>query len=244
MRQVVVVMLAIVALGATSARPQGKSDTAALRSPSSQEPTAEYSGMQPGDTVPRDLREKRNAQHQASGRAPISELPEGVEELPVINHWWLEVPAIPAAQSALIVIASVADSRAFLSADHTSVYSEFTLSVERTVRNCARSAEFSRGDRITAERAGGAVRFPSGRVQSYRIANQGFPKNNRRYVVFLKANEEGQDFIIITAYELRNGRVKPLDGESQLQFSKYSGTLEEDFLSEVERAAALPCEAS
>lgn len=92
------------------------------------------------------------------------------------------------------------------------------------------------GNSVVAERAGGAVRFPSGRVQRYGTLNQGTPQVGRRYALFLKRSEEEQGFLILTAYELRQGYVFPLDGQggsgskTNLAFSAYEGTEESLFL--------------
>jgi hypothetical protein len=61
---------------------------------------------------------------------------------------------------------------------------------------------------------------------------------------FLKYNEEGQDFSILTAYELRAGRVFPLDGldrngkvfEAYAAYQKYKDVDEATFLAEVREA--------
>ena len=64
-----------------------------------------------------------------------------------------------------------------------------------------------------------------------------------RYVLFLKSNGEGQDFSIVTGYELRDGTVFPLDGArsangAQLPFDVYRGTNEINFLTSVRDAVA------
>jgi hypothetical protein len=38
------------------------------------------------------------------------------------------------------------------------------------------------------------------------------PATGSKYVFFLKCNGSGQDFSILTGYELKGGRVFPLDG--------------------------------
>lgn len=120
-------------------------------------------------------------------------------------------PALPVAQSDAIVIGEVSEAEAFLSTDRTSIYSEFTVNVGEVFKDTS-LVTLTSGSSITTVRGGGAVRFPSGRVVRRGFNGKPLPRKGRRYVFFLKRNNEGQDFSIITAYELRGGRVFPLDG--------------------------------
>jgi hypothetical protein len=66
------------------------------------------------------------------------------------------------------------------------------------------------------------------------------PRIGRHYVLFLKYDDQGQDYHIITAYELRNKRVLPLDmGE---RFSVYKDADIGTFLNTVHQAVANPPE--
>ena len=56
------------------------------------------------------------------------------------------------------------------------------------------------------------MRFPSGLAQSYITHYQGVPVTGRRYVLFLKRNEDGETFHLVTGYEVRDGCVSPLEG--------------------------------
>jgi hypothetical protein len=90
------------------------------------------------------------------------------------------------------------------------------------------------GVSIIAEREGASVRLPDGRVIRYEIAYQGMPQVGRQYVLFLKYEPQGADYRIITGYELRKGRVSPLDKADH--FATYSNLREETFLNEVREA--------
>jgi hypothetical protein len=169
-------------------------------------------------------------------------LPPGIEELPLTTHWWWGLPAIPAANSDVIVIGEVADAQAYLSNDKTAVYSEFTISTDDVLKN---KSSLPLSSAISVERFGGAVRFQSGRVQHYRIDKQGVPQVGHRYLFFLKRNEDGQDFSILTGYELRAGRVFALDSagsnaNNKLPYDDYNGCEESTFLNEVRSAIANP----
>jgi hypothetical protein len=167
-------------------------------------------------------------------RDNIIELPEGIERTPDFVDWYRDIPSIPSAQSDVIVIAQVQSANAFLSNDRNYVYSEFTLAVTDVLKNNSRSS-INTTTIITAEREGGAVKFPSGRIQQYRINGQGMPQIERKYVFFLRQNETDEDFSILTAYELRDGQVFPLDTLDL--YAIYRGDEASQFLDMVRKTA-------
>ena len=65
------------------------------------------------------------------------------------------------------------------------------------------------------------------------------PRVGQRYVFFLKRNQAGDDFHILTGYEFRQARVFPLDSSpGVVHFEIYENASEETFLSELEAAIA------
>lgn len=177
----------------------------------SQMPIADFALPEPADPKERGLRKARGSRDNNRGEKPIAELPPGEEELPLISHWWWGLPALPARLSEAIVVGEVVDARAYLSSDKTGVYSEFTVRVDEAFKNES-SVQLVVGSEVVAERRGGVVRFPSGRLQRYSTLQQGMPIAGSRYLFFLKFNRNGEDFSILTGYELKGGRVLPLDG--------------------------------
>jgi len=170
--------------------------------------------------------------------------PEELFELPGSHA--PERPAIPAAQSDVVVIGEVVGSEAHLSDDRTGVYSEFTLLVEEVLKNVS-GREVGGGGTLSADRSGGGVRFPSGKVLRRGRLRETMPLVGGRYLFFLRYDEEADAFSIITGYELRGGRVFPLDGVevpeggSKLkQFAAYEGAEESAFLDEVRSALKSP----
>lgn len=155
-------------------------------------------------------------------------------------------PALPAAQSDAVVIGEVTDAQAYLSEGKVSVLSEFEIRVSDILKNSA-SALFSVGDVIDTVRGGGTVRFPSGKIILRGEHGKPLPQTGRRYVLFLEYNDDGQDYAIITAYELRAGRVFPLDGlnlvgtvePAYAAYQKYKNVDETSLLNEVRNAIAL-----
>ena len=117
--------------------------------------------------------------------------------------------AIPVEDSDMIILGTVTDSKAFISNDKTAVYSEFQVTVDKIFKDCYAlgvSPQFS----IVVEREGGKVRFPSGRIQLRGEMARTLPHKNGQYVLFLKWDEPGKDFSIITGYEIQGRIIQPL----------------------------------
>lgn len=147
---------------------------------------------------------------------------------------------MPGDRSDVIVEAIVGDSKAFLSEDKTGVYSEFTIIVSKVVK-VATGFSVNISDTIIAERFGGKVRYPSGKVIRCRIAGQGVPIIGKRYLFFLtKADQDS--YTLLTAYEIQRNKVFALDGSRTYSrgkggsiFDKHNGRELDSFMEEVER---------
>ena len=153
--------------------------------------------------------------------------------------------ALPFAESAAIVIGEVTDAQSFLTENQIDVYSEFTIHLSEVLKNNS-PVGLSCGDTLPVTRSGGAVRLPSGKVIRFGFYGMPLPRVGHRYLFFLRYFEEGEVFSIHTAYELRAGRVIPLDGlypNGQVipQFAahqSYGGRDEATFLNEVRQGIA------
>lgn len=207
-------------------------------------PVADYAASDaPGGAQGRARRKARSARYNTRGGEPITEMPAGVEDLPTTAHWWVGLPALPVAESAAVVVGEITGARAFMSDDKTTVYSEFSVRVEEVLKADG-GAALTPGATLTADRRGGGVRFPSGRVQRHVVDKMHLPGVGERYVLFLKAVGDGKDFSILTAYELSGGKVSALDGpevydeRAKLPFSAYDGSPEADFLRAVREAVS------
>jgi len=140
----------------------------------------------------------------------------------------------------------VADARAHISTDKTNVFSEFTVLVKEVYKNTP-SGSLTPDCVVTVERYGGRVRLPSGKIIVRGYQHQSMPQTGRRYIFFLKSNEEVQTYSIITGYELRRGQVIPLDGSRMFEgggvpqlreYDRYVGAKEATFLKELRDAIA------
>jgi len=203
----------------------------------SQFPVAESGVPEPADPEERARRRKRSARydnrhfvnpHDASGRGTETNL---------VSEWDLGLPAIPSSQSEVIAVGNVTDAQAHLSNDKTGIYSEFKVTVEEVLKNGA-STPLAVNDLIYVERIGGAVRYPSKGKYVYSVSGQGMPSAGKRYVFFLNTTGLAQTFDVITAYELRDNKVFPLD--SPQQFDAYRGMDEEKFLRVLRDVIARP----
>ena len=197
-----------------------------------QGPIADYLAPEPTDPQQHEKRKARGKKYDKV-LVPIDPTAAGLVQT-TSSHWDMDLPPLPAKQSNLIVIGKVTDAQAFLSPSKASVYSEFTICIEKVFKDDGvKPAALE--ERITAERQGGRVRLPGGGMQRYEISGQGFPRGGGRYLFFLSRNEgEDKYFHILTAYELRGGQVFPLD-DVRL-FKTYKGAEEASFLNEVQRA--------
>jgi hypothetical protein len=210
----------------------------------------DYDAPEPADPQKRVLRRARGRRHNMrlqKGADPkrfmITEQMESSFGTPPFDVP-IE-PALPVTASDVVVVGELTGAQAHLSEDKTSVYSEFTIAINDVLKSNS-SALITAGASIDAERYGGAVRFASGKIIRFGDWGRAFPQRGRRYLFFLKYNDEGQDFSIITAYELRAGRVFPLDGMDKEgttlsrypNYLKYRDTDEQNFLNEVRQAIA------
>jgi hypothetical protein len=155
--------------------------------------------------------------------------------------------SLPIAISDAVIIGEVKDAKAFLSEDKTAVYSEFIIQVDEVLKGSS-SGPMTIGSYVTALRPGGGVRFPSGKVRKFLVAGRTLPHRQGRYALFLKYDDLAQAFYIVTGYELRGGKVFPLDGIPKYgsdkhpfaSYSKYLNADETTFLADLREAIIHP----
>jgi len=153
--------------------------------------------------------------------------------------WEKGLTALPVKESDIVIVGKVVDAKAHLSTNKQSVYSEFKIEIENIFKNSEQ--KFENGKYVTAEREGGIVRYPSGYEFWHHVRGQQMPVVDRRYVFFLTHNFPvhgyyKHDFYILTAYELREGRVLPLDNPGDLHpiVSVYKGKNESVLLNDLQ----------
>jgi len=165
---------------------------------------------------------------------PIEEM-TNITDITESESWIERLPALPIETSDAVLIGTVTQAEAHLSLQKTSVYSEYIIVIDKVLSDKTDlSLESVRT--LTAMREGGRVQFSSGHIQTYRMSGQGFLRANRKYVVFVKQNRETQDFLLLTGYQLRKGKVTAVDQIAS--HSVYENFDETEFLDTVRKAIA------
>lgn len=156
----------------------------------------------------------------------------------LINDWQSRISALPVDKSDAVLIGTVNSGEAFLSNDGTGIYSEFSVSVNDVIKNNQKTP-IDLGEKIPVQRAGGRLLYPSGKILKYLIAGQEMPKTDGRYVFFLTYDKQRLAYLILTAYEIADGKITALDGRGKSKgggfaFTEYNGAEEQQFLNELE----------
>lgn len=198
-------------------------------------PVADYDEPEPSD--PEELRRKR--EKGAKYDQPEVTVDAYSEVVVGSTHWASGLPAFPLIQSNAVVVGRVTEARAWMSNNKKGVYSEFTLEIEDVLKKDG-DKSLKSDSAASLDREGGRVRLPSGKVGIYYIPGQGVPLVGRRYLFFL-SGKKSAGFTIVTGYELREGKVTPLDTPGVGHpFTKYAGADEQSFLNEVRAVIATP----
>jgi len=136
----------------------------------------------------------------------------------------------------MIVLGRVNELAAHLTNDKTGVYSEFSVEAERVLKNSG-PAKVSIGELITADRAGGYVKYSNGQKVLYVIDGKGLPELGKEYVFFLASDKSSPNFKVITVYELPADEIVPLDRVKD--FSQYKSLKKSGFVDAVSKKVYL-----
>lgn len=170
-------------------------------------PIADYLTPDPADPMERSKRHVRGRNYDNSD---FHVHPNTLSDTNVrVDYIDRSLPAFPFEKSSIVLIGQVTDAHAYLSNDKTGVYSVFKVQIHEVLKNSS-TIQLASASAIEVEREGGRVRFPHGRLHLYMISEQDMPCVGLRYVLFLTSRSEA-DFRILTGYELRAGKVYPLD---------------------------------
>lgn len=172
-------------------------------------PIVDFNASKPVNSQENEIRTKRGRKYKTSIALDKTE-DESVVFENLSSNAAVEL-AFPVEQSDVIIIGTVTDSQAFISNDKTAVYSEFQVTVDQILKN-DKDLSVSPESNVIAERIGGKVRFPSGKIQKRGETGHNLLQKNKQYVLFLKWDKEGKDYSILTGYEVNGQIVNPLDG--------------------------------
>lgn len=196
-------------------------------------PTTDYNSPEP--TNPEDKAKRRNRNKHYDGKGLVDSNPSNSGSATIFDsEVFFDLPALPVVQSDVILTADVLNSEAHLSNDKTGVYSEFNVQVDVVLKGIVPT--LSQTNLISVSRLGGIVRYPSGHKERYEIAHQNMPAIGKRYLFFLRAIKDTQDYEIVTGYEIGPERVLPLD--YGVRFEAFTGTDSAVFLNTVRDAIA------
>lgn len=193
-------------------RPGAPTPGAAVSAPTAKElddaatPVVDLGGTPAADAA----RASRNARRDGHGFLSVNPDRRAADVL-LSRHGRAGLAELPAAESDLIVEGKVTGSAAYLSNDRGAVYSEFDVRVTDVLK-AAPGVSARPGETVVAERLGGRVRYPDGRVVRYGVAGDGSPAKGKTYLFFLAA-AEGGGFELLTAYEVAGGKARALDAQ-------------------------------
>lgn len=214
-------------------------------------PVADYNPSEINNTKESELRKLRNSRFDMNksfppeviNQAKITERSFDNQPLKTISLSKMR-PAFPISANIAIIMGEIIDGKAYISTDKTAVYSEFTLKIQKVLKS---SPDFyiAKDNNIVLLRAGGGVKFPSGKVYYQKHHGYALPEVGRRYLMFLYMDKMTQSFTEIVGYEFKSGEVLPLDGAVESEGTgnwaeqyKYKGYKEKDFIDVVEKEIA------
>lgn len=139
-------------------------------------------------------------------------------------------PALPVAESDLVVVETVGTAQSHLSENKKNVFSKFDLIVEDVLKS--KLSGVVQGAVLTIDRIGGHVKYPNGQKVLYRVFGMNMPQTGSRYLFFLNSKHNKEDLSILTGYELTQNGAAPLDEELP-QVKNLTGVSEKDILQRV-----------
>jgi hypothetical protein len=193
-------------------------------------PQVDYAAAESQMQTQSEVRKARAKRYNAGGTALANER-ETTTEITGEEETLVPLPALPVEQSNVVVAGTITDAKGYLSEDKSGAYSEYSVNVTEVFKGAAKLT----GSQIIAERLGAKVVLPKGRTILYWDTSHGTPEIGHRYVLFLKYDPKGDDYLIITGYELINGRVRSLDRDET--FTAFDDNEETAFLDLVRSSA-------
>ena len=197
-------------------------------------PTAEYE--EPDLADPEKNKAKKEKQKRHNNFRLVSRDPQPWEtESDFLPEGNFDFPALPVSMSQLIVVGRVTEASAHLSEHKLNVYSEFPVILSSVLKTPTK--EITENSLLTIERLGGYVKYPNGQKILFRISGWNMPKVGSEYLFFLN-RRNNVDWEIVTAYELTETGVLPLDQSSR--FEALRGSSSSEVLKQVRALVAEP----
>jgi hypothetical protein len=152
---------------------------------------------------------------------------------------FLPMPPFPAAMSDAVFVGQVTgDFQPFLSEDHTTVFTELRVRVEKVYKDTYSAAKTN--GLITIPELGGTLRLKTGWVVSdFAPKTQNRLELGHRYLIFAIYVPAQQHFGIVKLWELVDGHARPLANSDVADAAKkktpYAGMNENDFLAAAQK---------
>jgi hypothetical protein len=143
---------------------------------------------------------------------------------------------LPARSCDTVVVATPIESSTHLAYNSRLVYSRFVLQIVQVLKGKTRG-RMEAGGRIDAAQLGGTLRFPSGHVETFLLAREGFLSLGKRYLLFIwKPVRSDATYMIDEAYLIQSDQVFPIDLDSHE--ARYEGMPFKEFEAKVKAAIA------
>ncbi|HXQ71314.1 MAG TPA: hypothetical protein VN844_12540 [Pyrinomonadaceae bacterium] len=209
-------------LTTSAAIPQRQSD---LKKVNERFPSADYDNQDLSDPKKNAKRKRYN-----DGKLVYSKIDPSMVESVFTPEPHFAFPALPVAESELVVVGTIGSGQAQVSENKRNVFSEFTLIVESVLKS--KDPGVVQGSVLTVDRIGGHVKYPNGQRVLYRVFGMNMPQTGSRYLFFLTSKHDKADLSILTAYEFTQDGAAPLDEELP-QVRSLTGVSEKDVLQRV-----------
>jgi hypothetical protein len=214
-------------LSTASGATQGPSKPDRFEEAKNHFPTAEYEESDLPDPAKNAAKKEKQKRHNNFKFVAKNPQPWQTESV-FIPEGNFDFPALPVSTTQLIVVGRVAQASAHLSERKINVYSEFLVAVKSVLKTANKG--ITENSLLTIERLGGNVRYPNGQKVLFRISGWNMPKVDGEYLFFLNSRNK-LDWEIVTAYELTDTGVLPLDESSQ--FEALNGTSSSEIIKRV-----------
>jgi hypothetical protein len=192
-------------------------------------PTADYDDNQDLPDPEKNAKRKAKQKRYNDNELVTSHVQPGTDEAALILEPHITFPALPVAESDIVVVGTIGTAEALLSESKRNVFSEFTLTVEDVLKSKIQGVE--QGSVLTIDRVGGHVKYPNGQRVLFRIAGLNMPEIGGRYLLFLTLKHNNEDISILTAYQLTPNGAIPID--EPYHVASLTGVSEVDILQRV-----------
>ena len=192
----------------------------------------------------REARRAKNTRYN-TGRSDLT-LERSQNSEIFFEQVWPAVEFIPVGDSAVVVVGRVIKVQPYLSTDRSRIYTEITVAVDDLIKR-DEDSRVAANKTVVIDRLGGALELKTGRIvrDDIQIDNLGHLQFDKRYVVFARATNDGNDLSLIKSYELADGKVFTNDSRprrliSTLQSVALTWDDEATFVKAVREATAAP----